>query len=106
MGFAYKKTEKIPWKCSSVERQEDFAFIYDMYLEKAKAWEIHLFSYDPTHPLHNSINWKMWQKKGKEWTLKIKSNTWRDRLNVMWGVNLVDLSFIWIIVNKLEKTTI
>ena len=99
-GLTYKKTAKIPWKCPSVEVQEDFSYIYEMYLEKAKKWKIHLLSYDPTHPMHNSINGKMWQEKGKEWTIKIKSNTGRKRLNIMWWINLVNLKFVWILTEE------
>ena len=100
MEFSYKKTEKIPGNAPNEEIQEDFEVVYEIYEEMANAWEIHLLFYDPNHQLHNSVNWKMRQKKGKKGTLKIKSNTWRKRINIMWGVDAITHEFIWIITEE------
>lgn len=68
--------------------------MYKVYEEMAKAWEIHLMFYDPMHQIHNSISAKMWQPKWREWTINLPSNTWRRRLNIMWGINAITHEFV------------
>ena len=100
MEFSYKKTEKIPGNAPNEEVQEDFEVVYRIYEEKAQKWDIHLVFYDPNHQLHNTVNWKKRQKKGKNGTLKIQSNTWRKRLNIMWWVDAITHDFIWLITEE------
>lgn len=69
--------------------------MYKIYEEEAKQWEIHVLFYDPMHQIHNSISGYMRQPKWKKWTIVVKSNTWRTRLNIMWGVDIVKHEFIW-----------
>ena len=50
--------------------------------------EIHLMFADPTHKIHNTINGKCWQKRWKDWTIFLPSNTWRKRITVLWAINV------------------
>lgn len=42
-----------------------------------------LIFFDPCHLQHNVINGKMWQIKGEKGTLRIKTNTGRQRINIL-----------------------
>ena len=46
------------------------------------------------HQVYNSVNSYLWQIKGKDGTKQISSNTGRRRLNILGGLNLVDLDII------------
>lgn len=82
-----------PWKISSVETQIDFLIELNYQLEKAKKWAIELLFFDPCHQLHNTIIWKCWQPKGKNWTIVLNSNTWRKRINILWWINALTMQF-------------
>lgn len=43
--------------------------------------------FDPTHQVHNTINSKCWQTKGKNGTIKIPSNTGRRRISILGAIN-------------------
>lgn len=48
----------------------------------------------------------MWQKRWKEGTLKIQSNTGRRRINIMWWVDAIKHNFTWIAIEeKCNKET-
>ena len=51
-----------------------------------------VLSFDPCHLQHNVINARIWQPKGKEGTITIKTNTGRKRINILGALNLKDLS--------------
>jgi transposase len=46
------------------------------------------------HQTHNNESSQMWQKKGKDGTRKISSNTGRRRLNIIGALNLVSLDVV------------
>ena len=78
----------IPGKIQSVAIQEKFITEYKKLLQRAEKEEIHLFFFDPTHQIHNTINGKCWQTKGKKGTIKIKTNTGRRRITILGAVNV------------------
>ena len=53
-----------------------------------------LLFFDPCHFLHNVVNARMWQPKGKKGTIQIKSNTGRRRINILGALNSEDLSIL------------
>lgn len=84
LWFVFKKTKKIPSKCDKI-KQEEFIKIYNELKTNLKEKEKVYFT-DWVHPMHNVDNQYWWIKK---WTDKeIKSNTWRDRMNINWAYNL------------------
>ena len=78
----------IPGKIQPIEIQKKFIKEYSQLLKRAEKEEIHLFFFDPTHQIHNTINGKCWQIKGKKGTIKIKSNTGRKRITILGAVNV------------------
>ena len=46
------------------------------------------------HQTHNNENGQMWQKKEKEGTRKVPSNTGRRRLNIIGALNLENLDVV------------
>lgn len=82
-----------PWKISSVGTQIDFLIELNYQLDKAKRWAIELLFFDPCHQLHNTIIWKCWQPKGKNWTIVLSSNTWRKRINILGWINALTWQF-------------
>ena len=50
--------------------------------------------FDPCHFLHNVVNARMWQPKGKKGTIQMKSNTGRRRINILGALNSEDLSIL------------
>jgi len=84
LWFVFKKTKKVPSKSNKI-KQEEFLEKYNKMkanlTEKEKIYFI-----DWVHPMHNVDNQYWWIKK---WTDKeIKSNTWRDRININWAYNV------------------
>lgn len=78
LWFTYKKTKLVPAKAEK-EKQEQFIEKYKQLKETLKETEVILF-WDGVHPIHNATNGSCWIKK---WTEKeIKSNTWRNRINI------------------------
>lgn len=69
-----------------------------MHEEVAKAKDSNgnhvVLNFDPMHQTHNNENGYMWQKKGKEGTKKMNSNTGRRRLNILGAINMVDLEIV------------
>ena len=56
--------------------------------------------FDPCHQLHNTIIWKCWQPKGKNWTIVLNSNTGRKRINILWWINALTGQFSSLITEK------
>jgi len=84
LDFVFKKTKKVPSKANK-EKQEEFLKKYNEI-----KWELtekeKIYFIDWVHPMHNVENQYWWIKKGS--TKEIKSNNWRDRLNINWAYNL------------------
>lgn len=84
LWFVFKKTKKVPSKANK-EKQEEFIKRYNEIkanlTEKEKIYFI-----DWVHPMHNVENQYWWIKKGIE--KEIKSNTWRERININGAYNI------------------
>jgi len=82
--FVYKKTKKVPSKANLEEQKK--------YIEKYKKLKAKLtkkekiYFMDWVHPMHNVENQYCWVKKWEE--KEIKSNTWRQRININWAYNI------------------
>jgi len=50
--------------------------------------------FDPCHLQHNVVNARMWQPRGGEGTIKIKSNPGRKRINILGALDFQDFSII------------
>lgn len=87
--MSYKKTKLIPGNTQSVAVQEEFIAEYQKLKEKAENGDFHLFFFDPTHQVHNTINGTCWQTKGRKGTVILKSNTGRRRISVLGAVNAI-----------------
>lgn len=48
-----------------------------------------VISSDPSHPTHNAIPAPLWQECGKQHTITVKSNTGRQRVTIVGGINIV-----------------
>ena len=54
--------------------------------------------FDPTHKIHNTVNWYCWLPKWEE--LYLPSNTGRRRISVLWAINPISLKLSWIITEE------
>jgi transposase len=84
LWFVFKKTKKVPAKADK-EKQEEFIKEYDELVENLTEEE-KIYFIDWVHPMHNVDNQYWWIKKGS--IKEIKSNNWRDRVNINWAYNL------------------
>jgi transposase len=64
-----------------------------MMMKLALEGEFHLLFYDPVHQLHNTINGKCWQEKGKNGTISLPSNTGRRRVSILGAINSLTCKF-------------
>lgn len=94
--MSFKKQKIIPGKAPDVATQLDFIEDYKILLKDAQDGKLHLLFYDPVHQLHNSEATKCWIKKWTE--VFLKSNTWRNRITAMWGINPINLMFSGLII--------
>ncbi len=78
--------------------QQEFIEDYFELLQQARQWKNHILFYDPVHQLHNSESTKCWIEKWTE--VYLKSNTWRNRITAMWGINPLNLMFSWLIIES------
>jgi len=84
LDFVFKKTKKVPSKANK-EKQEEFLELYSK-LERSLTDKEKIYFMDWVHPMHNVENQYWWIKK---WTEKeMKSNTWRDRININGAYNV------------------
>jgi transposase len=74
-----------------VDVQQAWVATIECLAERAKLGEIILFFADPTHPTHNSENGKKWQLKGRTNTIHVLSNSGRQRLTILGGLNALTL---------------
>ncbi|MFU8767512.1 MAG: IS630 family transposase [Candidatus Methanoperedens sp.] len=79
----------MPGKVPSEAVQKDFIQKIDYYSQQK---ETVLLFFDPCHLLHNVVNARMWQPRGKKGTIKIKSNTGRKRINILGALDIRDFS--------------
>jgi transposase len=79
----------IPGKAPSEAVQKDFIQHIEYYSQQK---ETVLLFFDPCHLLHNVVNAKMWQPRGKKGTITLKSNTGRKRINILGALDIEDFS--------------
>lgn len=81
----------MPGKIPNVKEQSSCVADIKATIEKStKNNGIVLFQ-DPMHQIHNNENGYCWQKKGKEGTKQILSNSGRQRINIVGALNPVSL---------------
>ena len=71
LHLSFKKTGLIPGKAPSEAVQKDL--IQQIEHHSQQKGTVLLF-FDPCHLLHNVVNARMWQPRGKNGTMTIKSN--------------------------------
>ena len=74
-----------------MEKQEETIEKIKEYLQKDNT--VVLF-FDPCHLQHNVINAKMWQPRGREGTIRIKTNPGRKRINILGALDIKNFSVI------------
>ncbi|NOR47716.1 MAG: hypothetical protein GQ533_06690 [Methanosarcinaceae archaeon] len=79
----------IPGKAPSEAVQKDFIQQIEYYSQQKGTV---LLFFDPCHLLHNVVNAKMWQPRGKNGTIIIKSNTGRKWINILGALDIEDFS--------------
>jgi len=79
----------IPGKAPTEAVQKDFIQQIKYYSQQK---ETVLLFFDPCHLLHNVVNARMWQPRGKKGTITIKSNTGRKRINILGALDIKDFS--------------
>lgn len=77
--------------------QKKFIKRYQKQRRKALFGKCHLLFYDPTHQIHNTVIGKCWQKKGGENTIRLQSNTGRDRVSILGAINVISKKFTSIV---------
>lgn len=97
LQFSYKKTKLTPGKCPDIITQWQTIYRIKSLSVLAKAGLFHLVYADPTHKIHNTITGYCWQKKGKNGTVLISSNTGRKRVTILGFLNAVTLDFMSLI---------
>lgn len=86
IGFTYKKPKIVPGNVSPVLQQEWIKRYED--IKKILGAKDNIYFSDATHPTHNTKPSYGWIKKGKKNDVYIKSNTGRQRLNVLGALNI------------------
>ncbi|TFH42111.1 MAG: IS630 family transposase [ANME-2 cluster archaeon] len=81
----------IPGKAPTEAVQKDFIQQIEYYSQQKGTV---LLFFDPCHLLHNVVNARMWQPRGKNGTITIKSNTGRKRINILGALDIEDFSVI------------
>lgn len=74
-----------------MEKQEETIEKIKEYLQKDNT--VVLF-FDPCHLQHNVINAKMWQPRGREGTIRIKTNPGRKKINILGALDIKNFSVI------------
>ena len=87
----------IPGKAPSETVQKDF--IKEIEYHSQQEDTVLLF-FDPCHLLHNVVNARMWQPRGKKGTITIKSNTGRRRINILGALDIEDFSVTTILTEE------
>jgi transposase len=69
----------------------------DLLLECINNKKHKLFFFDPVHQTHNNENARGWMEKGAEGTKNVLSNTGRRRVNIIGGLNALELEMVTIV---------
>ena len=83
----------MPGKYPKKSIQRRFIKKYEKQRRKALFGKHHLLFYDPTHQIHNTVIGKCWQKKGERNTIRLESNTGRDRVSILGAINVTSKKF-------------
>ena len=96
--MSYKKTRLIPGKAPSESIQGDFVNkLSNLLLTCIDNKKHKLFFFDPVHQTHNNENDRSWMEKGAEGTRNVLSNTGRRRVNIIGGLNALELEMVTIV---------
>ncbi len=87
----------IPGKAPSEAVQKDFIKHIEYYSQQK---DTILLFFDPCHLLHNVVNSRMWQPRGKKGTITIKSNTGRRRINILGALDIENFSVTTILTEE------
>lgn len=89
--MSFKKVRLVPWKRPSEVIQKEVVeeIVRDVMEAEKSNWKIIILHQDPMHQIYNNENWYSRQEKGKWWTKWVNSNSWRERINIIWALNLV-----------------
>ena len=87
----------IPGKAPTETVQKDFIRQIEYYSQEKGTV---LLFFDPCHLLHNVVNARMWQLRGKKGTITIKSNTGRKRINILGALDIEDFSVTTILTEE------
>ena len=87
----------IPGKAPTETIQKDFIQQIEYYSQEKGTV---LLFFDPCHLLHNVVNARMWQLRGKKGTITIKSNTGRKRINILGALDIEDFSVTTILTEE------
>ena len=87
----------IPGKAPTETVQKDFIRQIEYYSQEKGTV---LLFFDPCHLLHNVVNARMWQPRGKKGTITIKSNTGRKRINILGALDIEDFSVTTILTEE------
>ncbi len=87
----------IPGKAPTETVQKDFIQQIEYYSQQK---DTVLLFFDPCHLLHNVVNARMWQPRGKKGTITIKSNTGRKRINILGALDIEDFSVTTILTEE------
>jgi len=93
LQLSYKQVDIVPGGCPDVITQHQMIFRIQSLTVLAQAGLFHLVFADPTHKVHNTVVGKCWQKKGRDGTIKIASNSGRKRVTILGFLNVVSLNF-------------
>ncbi len=104
LGFTYKKPKIVPGNVSPVLQQEWIKRYEDT--KKILGSKDQIYFSDATHPTHNTKPSYGWIKKGKKNDVYIKSNTGRQRLNVLGALNIQNKQAVVIERNTIDALAI
>jgi transposase len=85
--LSYKKCAVKPWNCPDKEKQEEMIKKIETMNKECKKWEAELYFEDAVHQLHTTVSGYAIQRKWREWTKVLSSNTGRDRYTVLGAIN-------------------
>ena len=93
LQLSYKKPTLVPGTCQSLTVQHQGVIRIKMLSVLAEAGIFHLVFGDPTHKVHNTELGKCWQRKGRDGTLVLSSNSGRKRVTILGFIDAVNLKF-------------
>ena len=102
LGFVHKQTKLVPGKDDPKE-QKRFVAAYKRFRKHVKTRETVYFM-DACHPTHNVLPGRAWIRRGEE--RGIKSNSGRDRVNLIGAWNPITRSFVGMDTDSVDSLSI